>query len=56
MTVRSKQISRLLAGLALVALGGCGSLPPDALVSDTASATAQAGTGVGNNQVGEACE
>ena len=56
MTVRSKQISRLLAGLAWVTLGGCGSLPPDALVSDTASVTAQAGTAVGNNQVGEACE
>jgi CHAT domain-containing protein len=56
MTVASKQMSRLLAGLALVALGGCGSLPPDALVSDIASSTAQAGTGVGNNQVGEACE
>ena len=54
--MRSKQMARLLTGLALVALGGCGSLPPNALVSDTASATAQAGTAVGKNQVGEACE
>src|SRR5260370_37534972 len=56
MTVCSKQMSRLLAGLALIALSGCGSLPPNALVSDTASATAQAGTAVGKNQVAEACE
>ena len=54
--VASKQMSRLLAGLALIALGGCGSLPPNALVSDMASATTQAGTAVGKNQVGEACE
>jgi len=54
--VRSKQISRLVAGLALIALGGCGSLPPSVLVSETSSATAQAGTAVGKNQVGEACE
>jgi len=56
MTVRSKQLSRLLAALAWVALSGCGSLPPDALVSDTASVTAHAGVEVGKNQVGETCE
>ncbi len=54
--MRGKGISKLLAGLALIALGGCGSLPPSALISDPSSVTAQAGTAVGKNQVGEACE
>ncbi|HEX7967980.1 MAG TPA: tetratricopeptide repeat protein, partial [Stellaceae bacterium] len=54
--MRKQAISRLLAGSALLVLGGCQSLPPSVMVSDPASAKAQAGTPVGKNQVGEACE
>lgn len=56
MTVRNSGLSRLLAGAALLALGACQSLPPAALVSDPTAPGAQAGTDVGQNKVGEACE
>src|SRR5690242_11466327 len=56
MTVASKGMSKLLAGLALIVLAGCGGLPPSSLLSDPSSASAEAGSAVGNNQVGEACE
>jgi CHAT domain-containing protein len=55
-TMRNPGLSRLLAGVAVLALGACQTLPPNALVSNPTSPTAQAGTDVGKNQVGEACE
>jgi CHAT domain-containing protein len=55
-TVRNTGLSKLLAGVALFVLAGCQNLPPSAMVSDPSSPNGQAGTDVGKNQVGEACE
>jgi CHAT domain-containing protein len=56
MTMRITALPTFLGGLALALIGGCQSLPPSAVMSDSATADAQTGTPVGKNQVGEACE
>jgi CHAT domain-containing protein len=53
--MRARRMTRLFAALMALLLVGCAKLPPEALLSNAAD-EAQAGTPVGTNQVGEACE